>query len=219
MKKRNISGAWIFLLLLAGIAILLYPSISSLVNKLNGSHAVQQLTQQLEDQNQSALDRHRKMAESYNNSLRGGEPCPHAYDDILDFGSGILGSIEIPAIHVNLPIYHGIDDTVLAKGVGHMPGTAFPIGGEGNHTVLTGHTGLPSAELFTGLDRLSEGDLFYISILGQTLAYEVDSIQTVLPEETHSLQSIPGGDYCTLVTCTPYGINSHRLLVRGRRIS
>lgn len=219
MKKRNISGIWISLLLLSGIAILLYPGISNWVNQLNGSHAVQQLTQQLEEQDQAALDRHRKMAESYNNALLGSEPCPYAYEEILDFGSGILGSIEIPAIRVHLPIYHGVDDTVLAKGIGHMPGTAFPIGGEGNHTVLTGHTGLPSAELFTGLDRLSEGDLFYISILGQVLTYEVDSIQTVLPEETDSLRSIPGGDYCTLVTCTPYGINSHRLLVRGRRVS
>lgn len=219
MKNRNISGIWILILLLAGLSIFLYPSISNLVNQLNGSHAVQQLTQQLENQEQSVLDRHKKMAESYNNSLQGNGSCPYAYEDILNFGSGILGSIEIPAIDAILPIYHGIDDTVLAKGIGHMPGTAFPIGGNGNHTVLTGHTGLPSAELFTGLDQLSTGDLFHICILGQTLTYQIDSIQIVLPEDTDCLQSIPGEDFCTLVTCTPYGINSHRLLVRGRRIS
>lgn len=219
MKRRTASGIFTLLLLLAGVAILLYPSVSSLVNKLNGSHAVQQLAQKLEDQDQAELNRQREMAESYNRALLGLEVCPYAYGEIMDFGNGMLGSIEIPSIDVNLPIYHGVSSTVLSKGVGHVPSTAFPIGGEGNHTVLTGHTGLPSAELFTNLDQLTQGDLFYIRILGQTLCYQVDCIQTVLPEETESLQSIPGGDYCTLVTCTPYGINSHRLLVRGRRIS
>lgn len=219
MKKRNASGVFTLLLLLAGLAILLYPSVSSLVNKLNGSHAVQQLAQKLENQDQAELDRQREMAESYNRKLLDMGECPYRYEEILDFGNGMLGSIEIPSIDVSLPIYHGVSSTVLSKGVGHVPSTAFPIGGEGNHTVLTGHTGLPSAELFTNLDQLAQGDLFYIHILGRTLCYQVDCIQIVLPEETQSLQSVPGEDYCTLVTCTPYGINSHRLLVRGRRLS
>ena len=219
MKKRSIpSGILLVLLLLLGIGILLYPSISQWVNKLNGSHAVQQLTQQVEAQSPETLLRHLEMAQVYNAILQGKSgDCPYAYEDILDFGNGIMGSIEIPAIGITLPIYHGVSDTVLAKGVGHISDSSFPIGGKGNHAVLTGHTGLPSAELFTGLDQLAVGDLFYIHILGQTLTYRICSIQTVLPEQTEHLALDPEEDLCTLVTCTPYGINSHRLLVQGQR--
>ena len=128
-----------------------------------------------------------------------------------------MGYIDIPTIDAHLPIYHGTDEEVLAKGVGHVPDTAFPIGGIGNHSVLTGHTGLPSAKIFTDLTELAEGDLFYIHILNETLVYEVDQIQVVLPSQLDNLLPVADRDYCTLVTCTPYGINSHRLLVRGQR--
>ena len=132
-------------------------------------------------------------------------------------GDGMMGYIEIPEIDIYLPIYHGVSEEVLSKGIGHMPNSAFPIGGEGNHAVLTGHTGLPSAKLFTDLTELEEGDRFYIHILDLVLCYTVDQIKVVLPNEGQDLSIVPGKDYCTLVTCTPYGINSHRLLVRGIR--
>jgi len=129
-----------------------------------------------------------------------------------------MGYIEIPVIDVYLPVYHGVDESVLSKGVGHISKTAFPIGGVGNHSVLTGHTGLPSAELFTDLVEVQEGDTFYVHIAGETVAYQVDQILVVLPEEVDNILPVPGKDYCTLVTCTPYGVNSHRLLVRGYQV-
>ncbi len=132
-------------------------------------------------------------------------------------GSGMMGYLEIPQIQVHLPIYHGTADEVLAKGVGHLEGSSLPVGGEGTHAVLTGHRGLPSAALFTDLDRLEEGDCFTVSILGEELTYVVTQIQTVLPEETENLRIVDGVDQVTLVTCTPYGVNTHRLLVTGTR--
>ena len=128
-----------------------------------------------------------------------------------------MGYIEIPRIKCSLPIYHGTDEAVLQIAVGHIAGTSLPVGGEGSHCVLSGHRGLPSAKLFTDLDQMGEGDLFMLHVLDETLAYEVDQITVVLPEEVNDLELVKGEDYCTLVTCTPYGINSHRLLVRGRR--
>jgi len=140
------------------------------------------------------------------------------YDSILDFGHGIMGYISIPMIDVKLPVYHGVSTEVLEKGVGHLPSSSFPIAGEGNHAVLTGHTGLPSASLFTDLDQMKEEDRFEVTIGGETMTYQVDQIKVVLPSETEDLMPVPGEDYCTLVTCTPYGVNSHRLLVRGSRV-
>lgn len=209
------------LLLTAGISILAYPAVSNAINELHGSYAIQQLTDQLEGQDDAELAEQRRRAELYNEGLRGtgnAADCPYAYEDILSFAGGMMGYIDIPAIDVHLPIYHGTGDEVLAKGVGHVPDTAFPIGGEGNHSVLTGHTGLPSAEIFTDLPELAEGDLFYIHILEEILTYQVDQILIVLPSELDNLLPTVGQDYCTLVTCTPYGINSHRLLVRGIRV-
>lgn len=206
---------------LAGIAILAYPFVSNYINELHSSHAIQQLEQALENAEDAELKRQRELAEQYNESLRNtGEnvSCPHNYEDILSFPGGIMGYLDIPSINIHLPIYHGTGEDALAKGVGHLPDTAFPIGGKGNHSVLTGHTGLPSAKLFTDLTKLSVGDLFYINILGETLVYEVDQIKIVLPSEVDTLLPTAEKDYCTLVTCTPYGVNSHRLLVRGRRI-
>lgn len=214
MKRKWLPAA---MLLLLGLAILLYPSVSKYLHRINSSYSLQQLTQTLENQDPDLLAQQLSQAELYNASLRGEAECPHLYENILNFEGGIMGCLEIPSIGVLLPIYHGVSETVLGKGVGHIPSTPFPIGGNGNHSVLTGHTGLPSAELFTGLSRLQIGDVFYIRISGKTLTYTVDSILTVTPSETDMLVHIPGEDYCTLVTCTPYGINSHRLLVRGSR--
>lgn len=211
MNKRTIL---LVALLLLGAGILAYPKVSNLINQRSGSYAIQQMQEQMES---ADLARQRELAEEYNAGIAAGEE-PEGYDSILNFGSGMMGYLQIPKIGVNLPIYHGTDEETLAKGVGHMSQSAFPIGEEGNHAVLTGHTGLPSAELFTDLTELSQGDTFYIRILGQTLAYQVDQIKVVLPSEGQDLAAVPGEDYCTLVTCTPYGVNSHRLLVRGKRI-
>lgn len=207
-------------LAIMGLLVMLYPTISNFYNQMTSSYAIQEFNENLADQSQAALEDQRKMAEAYNASLYSAEgtACEYEYKDIMNFGNGMMGYIEIPVIDVYLPVYHSVDESVLSKGVGHIPKTALPIGGEGNHSVLSGHTGLPSAELLTDLSEVKEGDEFYIHILGGTLAYEVDQILVVLPEEADSLLPTPGMDYCTLVTCTPYGVNSHRLLVRGTRV-
>jgi sortase A len=164
-------------------------------------------------------------AREYNSNLSAGvdfeltETEYAEYESILDIsGTGIMGYIQIPSINVNLPIYHGTDEAVLQIAVGHIAGSSFPVGGEGTHAVLSGHRGLPSARLFTDLDKMTEGDIFTITVLDEVVTYQVDQIRIVLPEETGELAIVDGKDYCTLVTCTPYGINSHRMLVRGHRI-
>lgn len=202
-------------LLLIGVGVLAYPPVSDYVNRLHGSYAIQTLQEQVGQATDTQLAEQRRLAQSYN-----ADPSQSAvgYRDILDYGGGIMGYIDIPSIDVHLPIYHGVDSDVLAKGVGHLPESSFPIGGEGNHAVLTGHTGLPGAHLFTDLTELDEGDEFSIHILEEELTYRVDQITVVLSHETGDLAPRAGKDYCTLVTCTPYGINSHRLLVRGERV-
>lgn len=220
-KKKNTSTILVVLLMVAGLAVMLYPTLSNIYNEVTGSYAIQEFNENLADRDELELIEERAKAELYNASLVNTgivTECPYEYKDIMDFGNGMMGYIEIPTVEIYLPIYHGVSENVLSKAVGHIVKSAFPIGGEGNHSVLTGHTGLPSAELFTDLDKVVEGDTFYIYALGETLAYEVDQIVVVLPEEVDDIQPVPGEDYCTLVTCTPYGINSHRLLVRGHRI-
>ena len=220
-KGGKTSDILIIGLVVAGLLVMLYPTISNLYNELTGSYAIQEFNEQLADQSEEKIAEHRMMAESYNAALQKNMDkidCPYNYNDIMDFGNGMMGYIEIPVIDVYLPVYHSVDESVLTKGIGHIPKTAFPIGGEGNHSVLTGHTGLPSAELFTDLEEVKEGDRFYVHIAGEVVAYEVDQILVVLPEEVDGIMPVVGKDYCTLVTCTPYGINSHRLLVRGYRI-
>ena len=220
-KKGTNSTILIIVLIIAGLLIMLYPTISNFYNQVTGSYAIQEFKENLADQSEAMLQEQRMMAEAYNAALRGGSDeieCDYEYVDIMDFGNGMMGYIEIPVIDVYLPIYHGVDESVLSKGVGHISKTAFPIGGEGNHSVLSGHTGLPSAELFTDLTEVKEGDESFIHNLGDTVAYEVDQILVVLPEEVDNILPVAGEDYCTLVTCTPYGVNSHRLLVRGHRI-
>lgn len=219
--NRKISLILALLLLLVGLGILIYPTLSDYINRKNGSYVIQDLSQQMEKMQEQKLREERTAAEAYNEKCSGIETqteCPSEYGQIMDFGGGVMGYIQIPEIEVNLPVYHGVEEDVLTKGVGHLPQTAFPIGGTGNHAVLSGHTGLPGAALFTDLTELETGDWFYINVLEETLAYQVDQIQVVEPGDSRYLAPVPGEDLCTLVTCTPYGINSHRLLVRGTRV-
>ena len=203
------------ILLLTGVGVLSYPVFSDYINRMHGSYAIQALQEQVGQATNAQLAEQRSLAQSYNADP---DQSSVRYQDILNYGDGIMGYIDIPTIDVHLPIYHGVDSDVLAKGVGHLPESDLPIGGEGYHAVLTGHTGLPGAHLFTDLTELSEGDEFYIHILEQKLVYRVDQITVVLSHETGGLAPQADEDYCTLVTCTPYGINSHRLLVRGERV-
>lgn len=228
MKKQNII---LFLFLLVGLSILNYPFISQLVNRRSESQAVESYEKQtdiLEDEKKRII---KQEAEAYNKELlekqtgvSDGFSMQNKRDDIYEeilnpSGDGIMGVLRIPKIQVHLPVYHGTSAKVLEEGVGHLYGSSFPTGGEGTHSVLSSHRGLPSKTLFTDLDQIKEGDLFFLDILGEEMAYRVEAILTVEPEETDALEIIPGKDYVTLVTCTPYGINSHRLLVRGERIS
>ena len=224
MKKHS-STILLVLIFFVGLSVMLYPTISDFWNEKRQSKAIVDYQSAIENMKPEDYSAIFKEAENYNKKLENiNYPLINGvkvkdYDEILNVnGNGMMGYIEIPVIDVYLPIYHGVDESVLSKGVGHISKTAFPIGGEGNHSVLSGHTGLPSAELFTDLTEVKEGDEFFIHILGDTVAYEVDQILVVLPEEVDNLLPVAGEDYCTLVTCTPYGVNSHRLLVRGHRI-
>ncbi len=210
--RRKLTTLAVILLLVMGAGLLAYPAVSNWINTRNGSYAISQMHAQLLSSDEKQLLRQLQAAQAYN----AGEMAQD-YDEILDFGGGIMGSIRIPSLDLELPIYHGVSQEVLAKGVGHLPQSDFPVGGAGCHSVLTGHTGLVSARLFTDLEKLQLGDVFYIHILENTLQYTVDQILVVLPSQEEALADVPGEDYCTLVTCTPYGINSHRLLVRGKR--
>lgn len=210
--------------LVVGLGVLLYPAVSSAVNQQNGSYAIQKMQEQMESMDDRQMEEAFARARAYNEQLLSSTTIDEdvqleQYAAILDFGNGIMGYIRIPKIDVKLPVYHGVATEVLDRGVGHLPQSAFPIGGLGNHTVLTGHTGLPSAKLFTDLNLIEEGDRFHVTVGETTTSYQVDQIKVVLPNETDDLASEPGADYCTLVTCTPYGVNSHRLLVRGVRIT
>jgi len=213
-------------LFILGISILLYPAVSHQINQLHSSYAVQNMTDQVESSQKWQLDTELANAERYNTALLDSKSLDDeetsqlldTYNNILNFGNGIMGTIRIPKIDLNLPIYHGVSEGILAKAVGHLPQSAFPVGGEGNHAVLTGHTGLPSAVLFTNLTQLEEDDRFYIQIADRSICYRVDQIKVVLPSQTEDLAAVKGKDYCTLVTCTPYGVNSHRLLIRGIRL-
>lgn len=206
-------------LLMLGVAVLSYPALSDYVNRRNGSSAIQTLSAALEQTAPERLAEERRRAEQYNAACSAsGEGVPEEYESIMDFGNGVMGYLSIPKIGVTLPIYHGVSEQVLRKGVGHLPRSALPIGGAGNHAVLSGHTGLPTAELLTELTELEPGDRFSVSVLEETLVYQVDQVKVVLPAEVEDLAPVAGEDLCTLVTCTPYGVNSHRLLVRGVRV-
>ena len=223
MKKIRVFFA--VLMFLSGIGIALYPIVSDMLYQRNASKAIETYQDTVENLDQEKIDAAKEAARKYNEQLSsaiirdaGGEAAEggNSYVDMIDVGE-IIGYITIPEIDVNLPIYNGTGADVLQKGVGHMVQSSYPLGGESTHCVLTGHRGLPEAVLFTNLDRLEAGDRFYLHVLDEVLAYRVDQTKVVEPGESGDLDIVPGQDYCTLVTCTPYSINTHRLLVRGVR--
>lgn len=230
MKRRYLQ------IILAGIAFLLalgltlYPIVSSWYNQRHQSQIQTEYQEALEQTDTAELERIRKMAVEYNKAITPGTAeeayCKEAiqtasedYVNQLDLsGTGIMGYVEIPSISVDLPIYHGTGTDSLDKGTGHLLGSSLPVGGESTHTIITGHSGMASQKMFTDLEQLSQGDVFYLRVLDEVLAYQVEEIHTVLPHDTNYLEIVQGQDLCTLVTCTPTGVNTHRLLVRGHRI-
>ncbi len=223
--KKHFFSIVILIMFIVGLSVLLYPAISEYINSKHASRVISEYNEKLSDSSESELNELFAEAENYNKRIRDNpsaffEPSLiDGYEDVLDItGTGIMGYIDIDKINVELPIYHGIRKEVLQIGAGHLTGTSLPVGGESTHCVLSGHRGLPSARLFTDLDELEIGDTFTINVLDRRFTYEVDQIKTVLPEEYDDLRIVDGKDYCTLLTCTPYGINTHRLLVRGVRI-
>ena len=217
--------AAVFILLL-GIGVMVYPSFSNWWNSMHQSRAIASYITTVDNLDEQEARELIESARKYNATLINKQNVfamkkedLAEYNSLLDLtGTGIMGYIRIESIGVDLPIYHGTEETVLQVAVGHVNWTSLPVGGEGTHTVLSGHRGLPRARLFTDLDRLVPGDVFTITILKETLTYMVDQIKVVLPEETDDILIEPGMDYCTLITCTPYGINTHRMLVRGHRV-
>lgn len=224
--KKNLSNIILILVFLIGLSLLLYPSVSDYWNSFRQTRAIASYTEAVADINQEEYEAMWGEAQAYNLELPRNnsryimtDAQRKQYQSLLNVsGNGIMGYIEIPSIKCYLPIYHGIDESILQVAIGHIEGTSLPVGGEGSHCGLSGHRGLPSAKLFTNLDKLVEVDVFMIRVLDEVLTYEVDQILIVLPNEMEALEIVEGQDYCTLVTCTPYGVNSHRLLVRGHRI-
>ena len=225
-NKNRITTVLLALVFLAGLSLLLYPTVSDYWNSFHASRAVAAYAQEVADLNGAEYDALLEAARDYNarvpersNTFALTEAERAEYQSLLNMdGTGIMGYIEIPNIKLSLPIYHGTEESVLQIAVGHLDWSALPVGGEGTHCVLSGHRGLPSAKLFTNLDQLREGDTFTLRVLDEVLCYEVDQIRIVEPQDTAALLPEPGQDLCTLVTCTPYGVNTHRLLVRGHRI-
>ena len=225
-KNNNWTTAFLVLLLLAGVSLLLYPSLSDYWNSMHQTRAIASYAETVSQLDTAQYDEMWKAAQDYKRSLAQRETAfaltdeqKAAYESLLDVsGLGVMGYIEIPEIDCSLPIYHGTEESVLQVAVGHLEWSNLPVGGEGTHCVLSGHRGLPSAKLFTNLDKLAVGDTFLLRVLDEVLTYEVDQILIVEPEQVDALGIVPGEDYCTLVTCTPYGINTHRLLVRGHRV-
>lgn len=225
-KKSSFVTAILIAAFFIGALLLLYPTISDFWNSFHQSRAIASYAEQVADLDENAYDRLWEDARTYNKTLGDrmnrfvmSEEQKKAYAALLNIAdNGVMGYIEIPKVRCNLPIYHGADEAVLQVAIGHVPGSSLPVGGESTHCVLSGHRGLPSAKLFTNLDELETGDVFMLRVLDETLTYEVDQIRTVLPNELGDLAIVESEDYCTLVTCTPYGINSHRLLVRGHRV-
>ncbi len=229
--KQFIKKHWSAIILASsfviGLSLLLYPTVANWWNSREARKLINSYDTIVEEIKTEDSDRMLDEAELYNELLLQEPnryfPSPELhdrYENTLNIDkNGMMGMISIPSLHLNMPIYHGTSDAVLASNIGHIEGTSLPAGQKTNHTVLSGHRGLPSAKLFTDIDRMVEGDVFLLKVLGKTFTYEVDQIRIVLPEEMDSLEIEPGKDYVTLVTCTPYGINTHRLLVRGKRIA
>ena len=218
--RRRLPLVFIFLVLLAGIGLFMYPIVSNWYGEYTAHTSIESYDKTIQEVGNEVLEKMQKAADEYNQALaaHNSRRVSELHYEDLRAVTESTGYIEIPKINVYLPIFHGLDDEVLQKGVGHMEGTSLPVGGSSTHCVLAGHTGLPSANLFTDLDQLDKGDYFYIHALDKVLAYQVDQVKTVLPYETDDIQIREAEDYVTLVTCTPYGINSHRLLVRGSRV-
>lgn len=226
MKKRKFSTVLLFLVFFIGLGLLVYPTASDYWNSFHQTRAIAMYSEEVASLDNDKYTELFDAAHAYNETLltkadryRMSDEERTEYEALLNVsGNGIIGYIEIPLIGCSLPIYHGTDEAVLQIAVGHIEGTSLPVGGAGTHCVLSGHRGLPSAKLFTDLDKLTPGETFIIQVLDETLTYEVDQVLIVLPHEMESLAIDSQKDYCTLVTCTPYGINSHRLLVRGHRV-
>lgn len=221
--KKHVSSIILILIFMAGLSVMLYPTISNYINEKHQSKAIAVYDDTVNSLTEQDFSDYFEKAEAYNEallSIPGSFYDPsllEGYEDTLNVGGGIMGYISIPKLGVELPVYHGTDDEVLEIAAGHLEGSSLPIGGESTHAVISAHRGLPSARLFTDLDKLETGDTFTITVLNKVLTYEVDEISIVLPDETDKLQIVEGQDLCTLMTCTPYGINTHRLLVRGHR--
>jgi len=223
--RKNLSTIILILIFLVGLSVMLYPSVSDAVNRKHQSRAVAGYAEEVEQLSDADYQTYFDAADAYNRQLN---TTPNAfykpdlvsgYAQTLDIsGTGIMGYITIPKISVELPIYHGTDEGVLQVAAGHLEGSSLPVGGASTHAVISAHRGLPSAKLFTNLDELEVGDRFTITVLNRVLTYEVDQISIVLPTEIDQLLPTEGMDYVTLMTCTPYGINTHRLLVRGKRV-
>lgn len=225
--KRNLTTIILIIVFLVGLGLMMYPTVSDMINKAHQTVAIDTYEQEVaklsDDDFSSIINEARK----YNAALTTNEFPKNSEDldgneeyqkAVNPAGNGMMGYIRIDAINVKMPVYHTTKESVLQSGIGHIPTTSLPVGGESTHAVLTGHRGLSSARLFTDLDKIREGDVFYIYVLDEVLAYQVDQIKTVLPAQTQDLQIVEGEDHVTLVTCTPYGVNTHRLLIRGTRI-
>ena len=226
MKKR-LSTIILIAVFLVGLGLMMYPTVSDLVNKAHQTVAINNYEKTVAQMTKTDFRQILADARIYNLDITSNEfprdkkdlEGNSSYHSAMNpSGNGMMGYLKIEAIDLRLPIYHTTDETVLQSGVGHVPTTSLPVGGNGTHAVLSGHRGLPSAKLFTDLDKVQIGDYFFIYILDDILAYKVDQIKTVLPADTQDLQIIKGEDHVTLVTCTPYGINTHRLLIRGTRV-
>ena len=224
--KKSLSNVILILVFLTGLSLLLYPTVSNYWNSIHQSRAINDYSVSVKELNADEYKTILQDAMRYNENLVNypkrfvfSKKDRQVYENLLNItGDGSMGYIKIPTISCELPIYHGVKDTVLQIAVGHIEGTSLPVGGESTHCVLSGHRGLPSAKLFSDLDQVNEGDLFMIYVLDEVLTYEIDQIRIVVPEKVDDLNIEKGKDLCTLVTCTPYGINTHRLLVRGHRV-
>ena len=224
--KKNRSTIILILIFLVGLSVMLYPTVSDYVNQRHQSRALASYDETVNEMSDADYTAYFEAADAYNQRLAA---TPNSfftpeqvsgYDETLDVsGTGIMGYITIPRIGVELPVYHGTSDGVLQVAAGHLEGSSLPVGGAGTHAVISAHRGLPSAKLFTNLDELEAGDTFTITVLDRVLTYEVDRISIVLPTETDLLQPVEGQDYVTLMTCTPYGINTHRLIVQAKRVA
>lgn len=223
--RKKLPNILLILIFVTGLSLLLYPSVANWWNTRNFVDAVNEYEAVMAKVDDNTYRDIMSAAHAYNESHRNrGIASKLSEEELEEYnlqlsvdGDPMMGYIRIPVINVSLPIYHGTSDLVLSSGIGHLEWSSLPVGGEGTHCVLSGHRGLPSAKLFSDLDKVTSGDIFTLNIMGETYTYEVDQIRIVLPENMDSLGITPGRDYCTLVTCTPYGVNTHRLLIRGRR--